>query len=462
MSLNADKIVNLDFYALPAGVQKFLLAGSAATPPQGVTANFSNPSNQNALGTTVIVTGVVLVATTGLVRLYSRFLTKTWKIEDLLGLIAFMCYVVMLYCIVTLMRLVGFFVDQWNVRLQTFVDCAVVVYIYPMVYSASMLFAKNAILFEWSRIFVPAGTRNAFFWFTRVLIVANTMLYFAGIIAGVFMCKPIAKSWDFFIHGECLDRRQVHGSMVCFNLAIDLFILILPQKVIWSLQMTRSRRLGVSIIFSIGLMGLACAAGHTYSNMLGYGYKGSNTTMMVSNTFLWSFSEVSCTLMVFFVPAMPKVFRSTDHGFFSKIASNLRSWGRGSSSRLRTPKESKASDTQASWGNVYTGHQASFGGGTQMAAETPSEWAYPVASHTSDPAMSQTDVELVHSKAVELDYQNPIIQPPWNAGIVKTTEFRRNEEEREAAPYQPPQELGVGIDRHRPWMDRNWDGSPHR
>ena len=117
-----------------------------------------------------------------------------------------------------------------------------------------MLFAKNAILLEWGRIFVPAGTRNAFFWFTRVLIVANTLIYIAGIIAGSLICTPVRKSWDFFVPGTCLDRKQVHGSMVCFNLAIDLFILILPQKVIWSLQMTRSRRLGVSIIFSIGVL----------------------------------------------------------------------------------------------------------------------------------------------------------------------------------------------------------------
>ena len=82
MSLGADKIVNLDFFSLPPAIQEFLLNGSAATPPAGVTPNFKNPPNGNVLGTTVVVVCVVLVATTGLVRLYSRILTKTWKVED--------------------------------------------------------------------------------------------------------------------------------------------------------------------------------------------------------------------------------------------------------------------------------------------------------------------------------------------------------------------------------------------
>ena len=52
-------------------------------PPPGVMPNFENPENGNADAIALLVVCVVLAATMGLVRLYSRLVVvKSFKLED--------------------------------------------------------------------------------------------------------------------------------------------------------------------------------------------------------------------------------------------------------------------------------------------------------------------------------------------------------------------------------------------
>lgn len=126
--------------------------------------------------------------------------------------------------------------------------------ILPITYSLVMLLAKMAILLEWTRIFVPHGTRTSFYWTSRILIALNTGMYIAAITATALGCIPQEKFWYTWIEGKCINRKNLDICTATFNLMMDLFILILPQKVIWTLRMTQSRKLGVSFVFSVGLL----------------------------------------------------------------------------------------------------------------------------------------------------------------------------------------------------------------
>lgn len=127
-------------------------------------------------------------------------------------------------------------------------------YIFSVCYSASLLFAKAAILLEWIRIFVPRGMRNRFFWSASILLTINTLLYIAATVAVVCSCIPPRREWNPFIEGTCLDRKVLDATAAIFNLVVDIAIIVLPQRKIWSLQMTTSRKLGVSVVFSFGVL----------------------------------------------------------------------------------------------------------------------------------------------------------------------------------------------------------------
>lgn len=55
--------------------------------------------------------------------------------------------------------------------------------------------------------------------------------------------------------GRCFDGRALFVASAVVNFAIDLAILVLPQKVIWGLlQLSLRKRLGVSVVFVVGVM----------------------------------------------------------------------------------------------------------------------------------------------------------------------------------------------------------------
>lgn len=127
-------------------------------------------------------------------------------------------------------------------------------YVYSVSYTASMGFAKAAILLEWKRIFVPRGTRDAFFWTAMALLVINVLLYLSVEIVVICSCVPPRKFWYPFIAGPCVNRRIVDTTAGAFNLATDIAIFLLPQRKIWSLRLSTSRKIGLAIVFSFGLV----------------------------------------------------------------------------------------------------------------------------------------------------------------------------------------------------------------
>jgi hypothetical protein len=113
---------------------------------------------------------------------------------------------------------------------------------------------KVAILLEWARLFVPPGRRNSFYWTCRITMVINIAYYTAGIVASALTCAPLEKTWDTSLSGQCLNTASFFISNASLNLVSDIIVLALPHKVIWNLRMSRRKKIGVSLVFAIGIM----------------------------------------------------------------------------------------------------------------------------------------------------------------------------------------------------------------
>jgi hypothetical protein len=110
---------------------------------------------------------------------------------------------------------------------------------------------------EWIRIFVPKGTRTPFFWACVVVMACNIVYYVIGIFFLSLTCRPVRKSWWPMAYGSCLSletRRQFDYSSSCINFALDLVILATPQAIIWKLNLEPRRKIGFSLVFSLGVM----------------------------------------------------------------------------------------------------------------------------------------------------------------------------------------------------------------
>jgi hypothetical protein len=198
---------------------------------------------------------------------------------------------------------------QWNFTFREFSDILFVLYLVPTFFTLFMLFAKPAILLEWKRIFVPAGTRNTFWWTYMGLVVANLLFYSSTFIVIQFYCTPHEKIWRRWVPGNCRDRRSIEAPSSIFNLILDVLILLLPQRVIWKLNMAREHKIGISLIFSVGLLGVVASAGRVHAGFtMDYTY---DVTYGVGTTSLWALAEATCVMLVFCIPSIPKIFQES-------------------------------------------------------------------------------------------------------------------------------------------------------
>lgn len=118
------------------------------------------------------------------------------------------------------------------------------------------MFLKAAILMDWLQIFVPTGQRNLLFWVLHILVWSNILFFTIGTLIELFRCHPRKKIWDpFFVGGSCpIDIEANNMASGLINLVSDLAILAAPQWVIWHLHTSRARKVGVSLLFVIGVL----------------------------------------------------------------------------------------------------------------------------------------------------------------------------------------------------------------
>ena len=68
----------------------------------------------------------------------------------------------------------------------------------------------------------------------------------------VSACWPVSKIWD---SPESCPTDFVNVAVLGFvNMAIDLAILILPIRMVWSLQMSQKQKFAVTGVFGLGLL----------------------------------------------------------------------------------------------------------------------------------------------------------------------------------------------------------------
>jgi hypothetical protein len=121
-------------------------------------------------------------------------------------------------------------------------------------YGVVIMLLKVGILLEWAKISAPGGYRNSFWWTCHVVLGINILFYVASTAVELFQCTPREKLWKMTVPGRCMNTAQLNIVSASVNFASDIIILLLPQKVIWGLQMSKLRKLGVATLFAAGIL----------------------------------------------------------------------------------------------------------------------------------------------------------------------------------------------------------------
>jgi hypothetical protein len=73
------------------------------------------------------------------------------------------------------------------------------------------------------------------------------------IIAGLLICRPIAKNWDFTLDGTCGSQPNFYFAMGVINLITDAVIIALPIPYLLRLRLAMRKKILAIGLLSIGL-----------------------------------------------------------------------------------------------------------------------------------------------------------------------------------------------------------------
>lgn len=86
-------------------------------------------------------------------------------------------------------------------------------------------------------------------------IAFSVIFYFGNMTVAGILCAPrVGHPWDWTIIVKC-SRETVFGVVLGIgNLALDVFLLILPMPVIFQLQLSTKKKIGILAVFMVGLL----------------------------------------------------------------------------------------------------------------------------------------------------------------------------------------------------------------
>lgn len=121
-------------------------------------------------------------------------------------------------------------------------------------YPVTVAAIKTSIILFYLRLF---GSRKRFrnvLYVTQALVTAWCTI---TVFLAIFHCVPIYYNWNLDLdqmesHCDNINAYLIGTSVV--NVFFDFWILILPLFVVWALQLSKRRKMGLSVIFMLGLL----------------------------------------------------------------------------------------------------------------------------------------------------------------------------------------------------------------
>lgn len=81
------------------------------------------------------------------------------------------------------------------------------------------------------------------------LICVYTLVY---IFLMIFRCRPVSSGWDLTVEGQCIDSLVPMLTLSIANIVIDLFVLLLPIRIVIPLQIPLRQKISLALLFATG------------------------------------------------------------------------------------------------------------------------------------------------------------------------------------------------------------------
>ena len=168
------------------------------------------------------------------------------------------------------------------------------------------------------------------------------LYYTIAILLTIFECTPVKKSWEKQIAGTCINLQTFFFANAAFNVITDILVMVLPIPVIAKLQITRKQRIGLGLIFCVGI--LATATSIVRMTTLQTGSKNTDITWTTTNSTIWSGIEINVAIVCACLP----ILRAPLQAIFPRL------FGRTTTSS-HTATEGTAGTSGGGWSRIAAG-----------------------------------------------------------------------------------------------------------
>ncbi|TVY81810.1 hypothetical protein LSUE1_G002993 [Lachnellula suecica] len=179
-------------------------------------------------------------------------------------------------------------IERWNIEL----------FVLSLIYNFSAILPKLAILIFYERVFGRSSARYSI----RILAIILTLYAVLLTALDLGTCSKFAGNWDPTIPGvKCLNRRAEAAWITLPNILTDIWMLLLPLPAIWKLQTTRALKIGLTVTFLIGGIGLVSSIARFAVNL---STKSNDGTWEASQLLIFIQLEPGCYLISACLPTL--------------------------------------------------------------------------------------------------------------------------------------------------------------
>ncbi|GAP91496.1 putative plasma membrane protein Pth11-like protein [Rosellinia necatrix] len=189
------------------------------------------------------------------------------------------------------------------------------------------VFVKASIVLFCRRIFV--GHKGSPFDWASWIVLGIVILWSAGFLIGglIFGCgKAVELHWaplQVLLEAGC-DASTPEAALVISDLILDLIILLLPLPSIWTLSMSRQKKLAITGVFLVGLTSISASAARAAIHLTvlyaGYG-AGYDINQTVTTLLWWSLLEVALAAIAACLPTLSMLAKDIRlQAFFQRLS----------------------------------------------------------------------------------------------------------------------------------------------
>ncbi|KAL4899585.1 hypothetical protein BDW74DRAFT_171395 [Aspergillus multicolor] len=207
-------------------------------------------------------------------------------------------------------------------------------FIEEVLYTTCTALVKISMLFLYLRLFPNVLLRKAIF--TSLAITALWAL--GSFFAQVFSCKPISfywNQWDGEHEGRCSSHNALLLAHSIINIVLDILVIVLPMPVLVRLQMSIEKRVGMCLMFAVGLVVTVISVLRLVETV------GFNDTTNPTKDFVpvgvWSLLEIDVGIMCSCMPGIRALCKRLYNTLRNKRESTEYSNGSRSRSRQNKP-----------------------------------------------------------------------------------------------------------------------------